>query len=138
LESEIKKVLTVKDRNRYKEFIKSIELLEDEEVKLVYPSWKPSPLFYIGYLIFTNYNMIFLHSEPYLEQPEKILQIPINQIKDVKDRKRRLTERINVITQVKKTKKVYDFGLFTGFLKDRETPSNAKKVASEIKSLIKR
>jgi hypothetical protein len=138
LESEIKKVLTVEDRGRYEEFVKSLELLEDEEVKLIYPSWKPSPLFYIGYLIFTNYNMMFLHSEPNLEQPQKILQIPINQITAVKERKRRLNEHIAVTTQVKKTRKVYDFGVFTGFLKDREAPSNARKVTNEIEGLIKR
>ena len=137
MESKIK-VLTAEDRGRYEEFMKSLELLEDEEIKLIYPCWMPSPLFYIGYLIFTNYNMMFLHSEPNLEQPQKILQIPINQITGVKDRTRRLTEHITVITQVKKTKKVYDFGVFTGFLKDREAPSNARKVANEIESLIEK
>ena len=132
--SEITDILTVKDRNRIKVFIKSLELIEEEEIKLIYNSWKPAPLFYIGYLIFTDYSMIFLHSEPTIEQPKKTLQIPLDKITEVKEKKYSFTEHIVVKTK----KETYDFGVFTGFLKERKAPSNIKEVVDEIMTLIKK
>jgi len=115
-------------------FIKSLELFEEEEIKLIYNSGKPTPLFYIGYLIFTDYSMIFLHSEPTIEQPKKTLQIPLDKITEVKEKKYSFTEHIVVKTK----KKTYYFGVLNGFLKERKAPSNIEQVVDEIMTLIKK
>ncbi len=132
--TEIADVLTVKDRNQIKVFIKSLELIEEEEIKLIYNSWKSTPLFYIGYLLFTDYSMIFLHSEPTLERPKKTLQISLDEITEVKEKKYSFTEHIVVKTK----EKTHDFGIFTGFLKERKAPSNIEEVVDEIMTLIKK